>query len=345
MKKIYLSLLTIGLTLTASAQLSLTKAFNEPALGNVHTKKGYDSVGVVPKNTGAGQNWNFSTLTTNTFVEVSTYTTVASTPSAASFPLATIAEDLGGGGSYNYWRATATQFELMGFADATSMVTFSNSAIAAIWPVNFGYTNTDAFAGTVTSGTMTGPANGTIVTNATGSGTITLPGSITLTNILQLRTNNNLVMTLPTAFGTVTISSVATDYNYYSGTQKFPVLTVSYQKNTTTTILGPTVTLSADIRLNNAVLTGITDVTIDAVNYNVYPNPATDAVNINLTNDKTEEVSVVIMNSLGQVVKSVSLGSAVEVKYLLSTSDLASGIYYIKTSVGDKSTTKKLIIQ
>ena len=343
MKKIYYTILAGALSFTVSAQLTLTKAFNEPVIGNVFTKKGYDSTTVIPKNTGAGQSWNFTTLTTNTVVEVSTYTTVASTPSAASFPSATIAENLGG--AYNYWKSTATQFELAGFADASSIVTFSNTAIAAIWPVTFGYTNTDPFAGSVTSGTMTGPANGTIVTNATGTGTITLPGSITLTNILQLRVNNNLVMTLPTSFGTVTISTVATDYNYYSGTQKFPVLTVSYQKQTTTTILGPTVTVTADIRINNAVLTGITDLNFDAVTYNVYPNPATDAVNINLTNDKTEEVSVVVMNSLGQVVKSVSLGNAAEVKHLLNTSDLTSGIYHITTTVGVKSATKKLIIQ
>ena len=51
------------------------------------------------------------------------------------------------------------------------------------------------------------------------------------------------------------------------------------------------------------------------------------------------------MNNLGQVVKSIDLGSAIEVKYLMNTSDLTSGIYHVKTSVGEKSTTKKLIIQ
>ncbi len=344
MKKIYFTILAGALAFTVSAQLSLTKAFNEPVLGNTYTKKGYDSVGVIPKNTGAGQNWNFSTVTSNTFVEVSTYTTVASTPSASSFPTATIAEDLGTS-SYNYWKSTATQYELVGFADPTTSANFTNTAIAAIWPITFGYSNTDLFAGSISSGTMTGPANGTIVTNATGSGTITLPGSTVLTNILQLKINNSLYATLPTSFGTFTISSKSTDYNYYSGTQKFPVLTVSYQKQTVSSAFGPTVTITADIRINNAVLTGINNVNFDAINYNVYPNPATESVNINLSNDKTENVSVVVMNNLGQIVKSIDLGNAIEVKYLMNTADLASGIYHVKTSIGDKSSTKKLIIQ
>ena len=343
MKKIYFTILAGALAFTVSAQLSLTKAFNEPVLGNTYTKKGYDSVGVIPKNTGAGQNWNFSTVTSNTFVEVSTYTTVASTPSAALFPTATIAEDLGG--SYNYWKSTATQYELVGFADPSTSANFTNTAIAAIWPISFGYSNSDLFEGSISSGTMTGPANGTIVTNATGSGTIMLPGSTVLTNILQLKINNSLYATLPTSFGTFTISTKSTDYNYYSGTQKFPVLTVSYQKQTISSAFGPTVTVTADIRINNAVLTGINNFNFDAVNYNVYPNPATESVNIDLTNDKKETVTITVMNNLGQLVKSVDLGRATEVNYLLSTLNLTSGIYYIKTSVGDKSSTKKLIIQ
>ena len=66
MKKIYLSILASAFAMTVNAQLTLTKAFNEPVVGNVNTQKGYDSTGVIPKATGAGQNWNFSTLTTNT---------------------------------------------------------------------------------------------------------------------------------------------------------------------------------------------------------------------------------------------------------------------------------------
>ncbi len=102
MKKIYLSIFTIALAFTANAQLNLTKAFNEPVVGNVNTKMGYDSTTAVPKNIGAGQSWNFTSLVTNTVVEVATYTTVASTPSAASFPLATLAEG-DGSGAFNYW--------------------------------------------------------------------------------------------------------------------------------------------------------------------------------------------------------------------------------------------------
>ncbi len=344
MKKIYLSILAITLAFTASAQLTLTKAFNEPVLGNVNTKNGYDSTGILPKSTGAGQNWNFSTLTTNTIVDVSTYTTVASTPSAASFPSATIAEDQGSG-NYNYHKSTATQFELVGFSDPSTIASFTNSAIEAIWPMSFGYSNTDAFAGTVTSGTMSGPVNGTIVTSGSGTGTITLPGSITLTNILQLKVSSNSVIYLPTSFGTATIATISTDYQYYSGTQKFPVLDISYQKQTVTTILGPTVTLTADIRINNSVLTtGINELNFDNA-YSVYPNPASGIFNIALTNAKAEDVSVEIVNQFGQSVKKENLGNGSNINSSINTAGLTSGVYFVRTTMGNKSSVKKLIIE
>ncbi len=345
MKKIYLTILAGALAFTVNAQLTLTKAFNEPVIGNVHTKKGYDSVGVVPKSTGASQTWNFSTLVTNTITEVATYTTVASTPSASSFPLATLAEG-DGTGAYNYWRSTATQFELLGNDDgAGGLVTFTNAAIAAVWPINMGYSNNDTYGGPVTVASMSGNATGSISTNGTGTGTVILPGSLTFVNCLQVRMTNSLNIQVGTFPSSFTVDVRSTEYQYYNGAQKFPIITVNYQTETATTAFGPTVTITADIRINNAVLTGITDFNFDAINYNVYPNPATDAVTINLTNDKTENVSVIVMNNLGQVVKSLDLGNAVEVKHLMNTSDLASGIYHVKTSIGDKSTTKKLIIQ
>lgn len=345
MKKIYFTILAGALAFTVNAQLTLTKAANEPVLGNVNIKNEYDSTTVVPKNIGAGQTWNFSSLITTTVTNISTYTTVASTPSASAFPGATLAEG-DGTGAFNYWKSTATTFELLGFDDgAGSTVTFTNSAIAAVWPITLGYSNTDAFGGPVMVTSFSGFSNGNIATNATGTGTVILPGSLTFTNCLQVIMTNSLNIQVGTFPSSYTLDIRSKEYQYYSGTQKFPIITVKYETQTANSIAGPTVQVSSTILINNAVLTGITDMNFDAINYNVYPNPATDAVNIDLKNDKSESVSIVVMNNLGQTVKSIELGNLTEVNYFLGTADLKSGIYYIKTSIGDKSSTKKLIIQ
>src|SRR5688572_15716010 len=110
MKKIYLSILAGAFAFNVNAQLSLTKAFNEPVFADVDSRQGYDSTTVVPKSSGAGQNWNFSSLVTNTVTETNTYTMAASTPSASMFPGSTIASDDGMGG-YDYYKVTAGTYE------------------------------------------------------------------------------------------------------------------------------------------------------------------------------------------------------------------------------------------
>ena len=81
MKTLTIRMLTLTILLMVSqisiAQLSLTKAFNEPVIGDIVNWQQYDSTTAIPKSLGAGQNWNFNSLTTNTYVQTSTYTTVA----------------------------------------------------------------------------------------------------------------------------------------------------------------------------------------------------------------------------------------------------------------------------
>jgi hypothetical protein len=345
MKKIYLLILAGVLAINVNAQLSLTKVFNEPVFGDVDSRQGYDSTTVVPKSSGAAQNWNFTSLVTNTVTETNTYTMAASTPSASSFPGSTIASDDGLGG-YDYYKVTAGTYETVGFATAAgSMESYTNTGVLANWPINFGYSNTDTYSGTSNYVSFVGPVNGSVTVTAPGSGTVILPGSVTYNNCLQLKVENTSVANIGTFPFTFTINTRATEYQYYSGTQKFPLVVVAYLSQTLTSSSGPTVSDAVGITVNTNALTGINDLNMEALNYNVYPNPATNQVTIQLSNEKAEEASVMIVNNLGQVVKNLNLGKALELDHNLATGDLPAGIYYIKVSCGERITTKKLIIQ
>lgn len=336
MKKIYLSLLAIAFTFTVNAQLTLTKAFNEPVVGNVFMKKGYDSTSAVPKTTGLNQNWNFSSLVSNTLTEVSTFTTVASTPSASSFPSATLAEADGAGG-FTYLKSVGNNYELAGTVDPTFIMTLTNTAISAIWPITYGYTNTDAFAGPIASGTMAGTMNGTISSNASGTGIVTLPGSLVFSNCLQAKITQTMNLTL----GVITATFNNTSYTYFHGSQKFEILSIEYSK-TTSLVLGNST--SATIKINNAVLTGINEATFDKA-FSIYPNPANGKFNVMFVNDKNENLSLEIMNNMGQTIRTEKLGDANEINTTIDVTNLYSGIYYVKTTLGNKSVVKKLVIQ
>ena len=345
MKKIYFAILSgLFFTQISNAQLTLTKAFNEPAIGDLNLSTRYDSTAAINNNFGPNTLWDFSTLTTNTSVATSSYVPVAGTPSASTYPTATFAEFDGNTG-YIYWKATTTatpQLELLGIAQPSiSFNLNANSAVAAVWPIAFGYNKTDAFSGTAvvqTTVTLTGPVNGNIKTLASGSGTVILPGSLTFTNVLQVTATQTINATLnfgPIPAGTATI--VSTTYQYYHSSQKFPIITVSYQD-----ISGSFSSSTGTIRINNSIFTGIRETTLNS-DFSLYPNPATDKLNVVLSNKKAENVSVKIFNNLGQLVKTATLGNATDINNQIELAGLSSGIYIVKTTVGNASSSKKLI--
>ena len=337
MKKIYLSIIAATIAFTANAQLTLTKAFNEPVLGDVNTKEIYDSVAVLNNASGTNQVWNFSALTSSSVTEVSTFTTVASTPSGSSFVGATLAEDDGQGG-YTYYKSTVTQYEIVGIQDPNITLNFTNTAVAAVWPVTMGYSNTDVFSGSaVAGGTLSGVATGTTTTSAIGTGTLIVPGGASFTNILQIKTTQYVELDLAMGFITATVQT--TDYNYYHGTQKFPLLTVSYSD-----AQGAFTNTSASIKVNNAVITGINDLNFDAT-FNIFPNPAKDFVNVKLQNVSNVNSKIQIINALGQIAQEIDLGNDSEINRNISIANLNSGIYMVKTILGDKVSARKLIIE
>ena len=344
MKKIYLVIFSALLcTQISKGQLSLTKAFNEPVIGDVNISHCWDSTSALDNNAGPNTLWDFSALTTNTGVSTSNYTTVAGSTDAGNYPNATFAEFDGNAG-YTYYRATTTatpQLELLGIYQPSLSINLNqNPAVIAVWPIAYGYNKTDALSGTVSTPTIGGNATGNVKTSASGTGTVLLPGGLTFTNVLQItatQTINISLMAGPIPVASATVLS--TNYQYYHGTQKFPILSVNYQ-----TISGAFSGSSASIRINNNVIAGIKE-SHSKIDFSIAPNPSNDQLNISLTNQKAENVSAMILNNLGQLVKTIELGNSTTINKQVDLTDLNSGIYIIKTTIGASSSSKKIIIE
>lgn len=331
MKKIYTLVTSLILISGASkAQLNLTQAINEPVVGDVDTRKDYDSTAALPKNTGTGQVWNFTSLATTTnAATASTYTVPSAVAGNANYPTATIAQDNG-----TFFKSSSNLFEMVGLETSTVSLMFSNPAIIANWPVAYGYSNTDPVAGNVTTPLGNGTFTGTITTNALGAGTLQLPNAITYTNCLMLKTRLDVNATL--SLGTATL--VLTTYQYYHSSQKFPIVTITYTDLQSVALNNS----DAVVTINNNIFAGVNEMTFDN-SYAVYPNPASGSFYIHLNNTGAEHVSVEIMNQLGQTIKKEDLGTG-SIDASINISDLESGIYFVKTTAGNKSSVKKLII-
>ena len=80
-------------------------------------------------------------------------------------------------------------------------------------------------------------------------------------------------------------------------------------------------------------------VEFSASNFETYPNPATNVVNISSKNNGIN--SVVMTDVNGRTVKNINIASTTETQ--INISDLAAGVYMMKISSNEGTTTKKII--
>jgi len=290
----------------------LTKSMNEPVAGDIHATTDYDSISVIPRNTGINQSWNFSTFTEVTGSAMSTFVTASSVPFSSNFPGATLVENQGAGDYLFYKSATTptTQFESLGFgssASPTTAINFTNSAIQYIWPIAYGNSFSDAFSGKLT-GSGNGTYAGTTTMTASGSGTIVMPGGKSYTNMLQVKSVRNVVTNLTSPFP-FSYTTAETQYDYFEPSQKFSLLTVLVSLDNDGTSLDTPITVT----VNKIITVGITDRNFDA-DYAVYPNPAKDHFSIKLSNNSNETCVVEIFNTSGQLVKKLNSAIAILLK-------------------------------
>ena len=160
------------------------------------------------------------------------------------------------------------------------------------------------------------------------------------TNVLQTVSTQTIDIFCPsTIIGPFTLHNEGITYTYYHASQKFPILTVEY-----VTVTGNFPSQTATIKMNPTIVTGINDVNFDA-SFSIFPNPAKDKFKVKLQNTSNAICNVEIVNSVGQTAKAISLGNDTEVVNTISISDLAPGIYMVKTTLGDKISVRKLIVE
>lgn len=149
-------------------------------------------------------------------------------------------------------------------------------------------------------------------------------------------------------------------YPSYSGAQGSVPTTIAFEDEITysfseplpSSVLNPNHVKVAVILLNqnnggevvNADEKKLTNVVsldeLDILEVNVYPNPASDYLNIELYENK--DFSVELVNSIGQVVLTDSFTKTDFAT--INTSNLAKGVYFLKLNAGDQTSTMRIAI-
>lgn len=92
---------------------------------------------------------------------------------------------------------------------------------------------------------------------------------------------------------------------------------------------------------------GIKYITLTDPTISIYPNPTAGDATLKIALPKSNSVSFVILNSLGQEITSENLGVLKDgVQTIkLNTEDYSKGIYFVKVKVGDNLLTQKVIVK
>ncbi len=91
--------------------------------------------------------------------------------------------------------------------------------------------------------------------------------------------------------------------------------------------------------------TATSNVTKETTSLNVYPNPASDVINVNLSMEKaSQRVIYKVLNTSGQIVSSETHNNVQSEVYTYNTNKLASGVYYMIVMLDNKTMYRKFTV-
>lgn len=331
MKKIYfLSFLITGFCFSTLKAQTLTAAGSVPIVGENYNRVITNSFS--QGSGGTGQTWDISTLTGSS--TGATVVTTGSTPNGSNHPLTNIA--FYDGSNYTYYKTSSTAYQLYGI-EASVTISYSNPEDFMRYPFSYSNTYTDTWAATFTSGIFFNRKGSTTVT-ADGSGTLITPNG-TITNVIRVHSVQTYSDSADLS-GTPYIITYNNDqYFWYKEGIHFP-LASTY--NFTSSSSAPT---SGGFYTNLSV--GIKENLLLSNDILITPNPVTEKAIITFSLKKSSNVSLSILNTIGEEV-----GSRYTYQNLmgrqsltLDLDNLSKGIYFVKIQAEGEIATEKIIIQ
>ena len=99
--------------------------------------------------------------------------------------------------------------------------------------------------------------------------------------------------------------------------------------------------------LNNFIFDELSSVSIfSEIEYsNIYPNPTDGKVNVELDFDQPLNVSVGLLNGMGQAIKTLEMSNVNSVRQVFDVKNLPHGLYWLRIRSGEKSLVEKIIVE
>ena len=111
-----------------------------------------------------------------------------------------------------------------------------------------------------------------------------------------------------------------------------------------TKVAAKVTSISESVTTYTASSTGVNSNSINDGKVNIFPNPASDLIAIQIKDLVKENYDVVLYDVTGKLVEQKTLYQGSTIVYF-DTKTLYSGVYFVKIIVGDNVITKKIIIE
>ena len=311
---IVISLLSLGLT----AQPIITYNGNAPQIGDTYELAG-DNGSYDPGPSGANQNWDFSDITPTLF-NSETAITPESTPFADDFPEATIAfHYTGDNESYSYAQVSTTEMlnDGVGFDPGSEnefFIHYTDAVKLMQYPFSFSDTYTDTYFSAYNLAELLTHERGNITVTADAWGSVSTPEN-TYSNTLRVKKER--ISTDSVWMSGIFLyvnTTTQTDYEWYTATSHTPVISISITDD------GSSVSYRTDG-------VGIGEEQFLQSQINIYPNPATNRINVKLPKGNKTDMDIYIFDLQGKQVTQLKKTGVSQ--FSADISSLAPGEYVV----------------
>lgn len=334
MNPFHTHMLSLGLlaATAVNAQPVLPCATNAPLPGQSFTRN--FSPWVAPGASGTNVTWDFTTLGIDS-TETVQLVDPASTPFAAQFAAATVAETNGEG--YQYFTATPTGVQRAGDAFDGQPVPYTDLGQYLPFPCTMGTTWTDDEAATYTTEGFTVNRSTTITGEVDAYGTLLLPGGITA-EVLRVHWQSSLLDDAGVFSYTIDVDS----YLYYAVGTSYPLLqTVT----STVDFMGSGETFQFAQWMGD-LTTAIPSAPEQAEQPVLMPNPAQGSTQLLLPEDFRKEVFITLTDATGRLVKQYFLMDDGDGRSFIDLADMTTGQYFVtvENEKGQRTTVRLNVI-
>jgi len=332
--------------LAATVSNAQMTSANEPTIGASSTLFVVDSFATnYSGTTGAGVTWDYSTIGGyNGLTEDVECLDPSTDPNGSNFPGAT--KVLSVGDIKQFFSSTATERTSQGFyytevSFGDIIVTYENDpSILCTYPfAQGGATVNDAYDGSLSMTFQGFPINesltGTINTSIDGEGTLLLPNSVSLSNVIRYYSEENASTTLPLV-GAVDV--IKTQYEYYDyANSDLPVFI-----HLTITILpsgggAPITETSLVLSQEDGIPLSVEN--LESFDFSVAPNPASDIITIK--GDFEADATAQLTDASGRVIETLNVKNG----QTIDVSALNSGMYLLTVNNAGQNTTKTVVVR